>query len=276
MKPGLYLCATPIGNMEDMTYRCVRVLTEADRLFAEDTRHTRGLLEHFGIKRSVISCHEHNEAARAAEICELIRDGLCVAFVSDAGLPGISDPGERLAAAVIAAGLPLFILPGASASLTALVYSGLPTADACFVGFLPRSGSERRERIASLSRHHGTLIIYESPLRVASTAGELCSLWGDRKAVLVRELTKVYEEAVRSTLSGIAERYGEEPPRGECVLVVAGCECTEATAEDLDGLLNKLLASGLSAKDAAKQAAATLDLSRNNAYRRALELKENS
>lgn len=274
MKAGLYLVATPIGNMEDITFRAINTLKEADRLFAEDTRHTRLLLNHFGIKRSVASCHEHNEEQRAAEIAESVVNGMSVAFVSDAGMPGISDPGERLVSFMVREGLPVYVLPGASASITALVLSGLPSADACFVGFLPRSGSERRERIASLARHHGTLIIYESPLRVADTTGELAQLWGDRPAVLMRELTKVYEEAVRSTLAGLAEKYADDPPRGECVLAVGGCEMAEATAEDLDALIIKLLSSGLAAKDAAKQASATLDVSRNDAYKRALELKE--
>lgn len=274
MKAGLYLVATPIGNMEDITLRALSALREADRLYAEDTRHTRGLLGHYGIKREVISCHEHNEAQRADEIADAVLSGLSVAFVSDAGLPGISDPGERLASRMILSGLPVSVLPGASASLTALILSGLPSSDACFVGFLPRSGSERRARLTSLARHHGTLIIYESPLRVADTARELSDLFGDRPAALVRELTKLYEETVRGTLASLADRFRDAPPKGECVLLVGGCTQSAATGEDLEILIKKLLRDGLSAKDAAKQASALLDVPRNDAYRLALALKD--
>ena len=175
LQPKLYLCPTPIGNMEDMTLRALRVLRECHRIYCEDTRNTGAMLSRLGISKPLISCHEHNEEGRAEEIAGRVAEGESIAFVSDAGLPGISDPGERLVAAFIQRGLPFEVLPGPSASLTALVLSGLPAKEACFVGFLPRTGKERREAVARLARHKGTLIVYESPLRVAETAAELAA-----------------------------------------------------------------------------------------------------
>ena len=275
LEAGLYLCGTPIGNMEDITLRALRVLRECSRVYCEDTRNTGALLSRLEISKPLISCHEHNEEQRAAEIAERVQSGEAIAFVSDAGLPGISDPGERLVSAFIRRGLPFFVLPGASASLTALVLSGLPTGEACFVGFLPRAGKERREAVARLSRIKGTLIIYESPLRVAETAGELSVAWGNRAAALCRELTKLHEETFRATLTEIAQRYAEKPPKGETVLVVAGAG-EEAPAASLEETLKRLLSDGVSAKDAAKQASALLDVPRNEAYRLAMELKNSA
>ena len=271
----LYLCPTPIGNMEDMTLRALRVLRECHRIYCEDTRNTGVMLSRLGISKPLISCHEHNEEGRAEEIAGRVAEGEAIAFVSDAGLPGISDPGERLVAAFIQKGLPFEVLPGPSASLTALVLSGLPAKEACFVGFLPRTGKERREAVARLARHKGTLIVYESPLRVAETAAELAAAWGDRKAVLCRELTKLYEETVRSTLSGLAGTYAHKPPKGETVLVIAGAR-DESSGASLEDTLKRLLGEGVSAKDAAKQASALLDVPRNEAYKMAMRIKEDS
>ncbi len=274
LAPMLYLAATPIGNLEDMTLRAVRVLENVSCIYCEDTRHTAALLNRLAIKKPLVSCHEHNEAERADEIIRRVRSGEAVAFVSDAGMPGISDPGERLIAACIQESVPFTVLPGASASLTALVLSGFPSRGACFYGFLPREAKPRREAIASLAGHRGTLIFYESPLRVAATCAELATALGDRPAALVRELTKVYEEAVREPLSVLAARYAEMPPRGECVLLVSGAQDAPAATEaDVRAMLEPLLARGVRAKDAAKEAAALLGTSRNEAYRIALEIK---
>lgn len=259
--------------MEDITLRTLRVLRDCDAVYCEDTRNTGALMNRLEISRPLISCHEHNERTRAEEIGRRVLEGEAIAFVSDAGMPGISDPGERLVTYCIENDIPFEVLPGASASLTALVTSGLPTGEACFVGFLPRSGKERREAVARLARHKGTLIIYESPLRAAATAAELAEAWGNRPAVLLRELTKLYQEAVRSTLLGIAELYQEKPPRGEIVLAVGGAG-EENDGGDLESTLRRLLGQGVSARDAAKQASALLDISRNEAYRMALELQE--
>ncbi|MBR4018844.1 MAG: 16S rRNA (cytidine(1402)-2'-O)-methyltransferase [Clostridia bacterium] len=272
MENKLYLCPTPIGNMEDMTLRTLRVLRECTAVYCEDTRNTGALMNKLEISKPLISCHEHNERGRAEEIGERVLNGEVIAFVSDAGMPGISDPGERLIAHCIEHNIPFEVLPGASASLTALITSGLPSREACFVGFLPRSGKERREAIARLARHRGSLIIYESPLRAAATAAELAEAWGDRQAVLLRELTKLYQEAVRSTLTGLAQTYAHKPPKGEVVLVIAGAEEQSGEA-GLEETLSRLLSQGVSAKDAAKQASALLDVSRNEAYKMALELQ---
>lgn len=269
----LYLCPTPIGNLEDITLRAIRVLSACAAVYCEDTRRTAQLMNHLGLKKPLIACHTHNEAQRGAEMARRVLAGEAVAYVSDAGMPGISDPGERLVRHCIAEGVPFRVLPGPSASLTALVLSGLPTAEALFAGFLPRSGKERREAIARLARQKGTVIFYESPLRLAETAKDLLAAWGDRPAVLCRELTKLYEEAVRDTLSGLAGRYASEPPKGECVLLVGGLQDGEGSEADLDATLSRLLGEGLSAKDAARQASALLDVPRNEAYSRALALK---
>lgn len=275
LEPKLYLCATPIGNLEDITLRVVRVLGEADCVYAEDTRRSGALLKHLAIQKPLLSCHAHNEAQKAEEIVQKVKGGARVAYVSDAGLPGISDPGERLIAACIRESVPFEVLPGASAPLLALVMSGLPVQNACFAGFLPRETKARRERLAKLSRHPGTLLFYESPLRVRATLEELLSTYGDRPAALLRELTKLHEEAVRGTLSSLVARYESEPPRGECVLAVGGApEDEEAAPERLEEFLTRLLAQGVSAKDAAKQASAVLDVPRNEAYALALKLKE--
>ena len=275
LEPMLYLAATPIGNMEDITLRTIRVLKNVSSIYCEDTRHTAALLNRLSIKKQLISCHEHNENERSDEILRRVRGGEAIAFVSDAGMPGISDPGERLVAACIREDIPFTVLPGASASLTALVLSGFPSRSACFYGFLPRETKPRREAVAELAGHRGTLILYESPLRVSATCRELAEALGDRPAALVRELTKMHEEAVRETLSVLAERYAETPPRGECVLVVGGApDAPAASKEDARAMLSSLLARGVRAKDAAKEVSALLGTPRNEAYRLALEIKD--
>ena len=275
LEPMLYLAATPIGNMEDITLRTIRVLKNVSSIYCEDTRHTAALLNRLSIKKQLISCHEHNENERSDEILRRVRGGEAIAFVSDAGMPGISDPGERLVTACIREDVPFTVLPGASASLTALVLSGFPSRSACFYGFLPRETKPRREAVAELAGHRGTLILYESPLRVSATCRELAEALGDRPAALVRELTKLHEEAVRETLSVLAERYAETPPRGECVLVVGGApDAPAASKEDARAMLSSLLARGVRAKDAAKEVSALLGTSRNEAYRLALEIKD--
>ncbi|MBO6062203.1 MAG: 16S rRNA (cytidine(1402)-2'-O)-methyltransferase, partial [Clostridia bacterium] len=218
----LYLCATPIGNMGDITRRVLEALEGAEVVFCEDTRNSGALLNKLGLKKRLESCHEHNEEAAAERIVKLIRAGSAVAYISDAGMPCISDPGERLVRACIENGVPFEVLPGASASLTAAIMSGLPTGRIFFAGFLPRENRERTELLAEIRRTRATVVLYESPYRVGATLKELYELMGDRKAALVREITKLYEETVRGTLSSLAERYAGEPPKGECVLVISG------------------------------------------------------
>lgn len=269
----LYLVPTPIGNMEDITLRTLRVLRECDKVYCEDTRRTGALLHQLEIKKPLVACHEHNERERAEQLVRELGEGLNIAYASDAGMPGISDPGALLVRECIENGLPYTVLPGASASLTALVLSGFPSENACFAGFLPREGKKRRERIAALCSHPGTLIFYESPLRLSATCAELYALLGERDAALCRELSKLYEECVRAPLSELAERYKDQAPRGECVLLVAQ-RGENAQSSDPRELLSELLSRGLSAKDAAKQASALADIPRNEAYALALELQK--
>ncbi len=267
LSPMLYLCATPIGNMEDITLRAVRVLGAVSAVYCEDTRRTGALLSRLGIKKPLVSCRAQNENARAAEIVSRVKAGEAVAYASDAGMPGISDPGERLVAACVAAGVPYTVVPGASALTTALVLSGFPSKNACFVGFLPREGKERREAIGAVKSHRGTLVFYESPLRVSATAKELAEELGERDCALCRELTKLHEQVVRGTLSSLAERYAETPPKGECALVVAGAgEEAAMPDEDARALAQALVREGLSAKDAARELAERAGMSKNEAY----------
>ena len=275
LAPKLYLCATPIGNMGDITERARQALEQADRIFCEDTRNTGALLERLGIKcKKLTAAHMHNEQEQAEKIAELVRGGGIAVYASDAGMPCISDPGERIVKHFIDNCLPFEVLPGASAALTAAICSGLPTRRIYFAGFLPRENKERAEFLAEIKRVKATVVIYESPYRVGAALEELKAVLGERRAAVSRELTKLYEETVRGTLSELAERYKDEAPRGECVITVSGeGEAGEETAESMDEMLIRLMASGMSAKDAAKQTALMLDVPRNEAYARAVELK---
>jgi 16S rRNA (cytidine1402-2'-O)-methyltransferase len=214
----LVVCPTPIGNLEDVTLRVLAALREADVVACEDTRRTRILLDRYGVKARLVSYHEHNERARASELVSRMRDGAVVALVSDAGMPLVSDPGYVLVRACVAAGLPIEVLPGPSAAITALVASGLPADEWSFHGFLPRKKGELRR---VLSERGGTLVAFESPRRVPATLSLLAELDATREVALCRELTKVHEEIVRGPAGELAERYTDAPPRGEVVLVIA-------------------------------------------------------
>jgi 16S rRNA (cytidine1402-2'-O)-methyltransferase len=218
----LYLCATPIGNLEDMTFRAVRMLREVSLIAAEDTRHTRKLLSHFDIHTPLISYHEHNKTGRGPELITRMQAGESVAVVSDAGLPGVSDPGADLVKLAIEAGLTVSPVPGPNAALSALVCSGLDTRTFYFIGFLPKTSKKRREFLGSLVNISATLILYESPHRVTDTLNELAAVLGDRPAVAGRELTKKFEEFVRGTLTGLSRHFQANPPRGEFTLVIGG------------------------------------------------------
>jgi 16S rRNA (cytidine1402-2'-O)-methyltransferase len=213
----LVVCPTPIGNLEDVTLRVLAALREADVVACEDTRRTRVLLDRYGVKARLVSYHEHNERSRAGQLVERMRDGETVALVSDAGMPLVSDPGYVLVRACVAAGLPVEVLPGPSAAITALVASGLPADEWRFGGFLPRKKGELRQ---ALSEPGGTLVAFESPRRVPATLALLASLDPDREVAVCRELTKAHEEIVRGRAAELAERYAETPPRGEVVLVM--------------------------------------------------------
>jgi 16S rRNA (cytidine1402-2'-O)-methyltransferase len=224
MKTGkLVLCATPIGNLDDMSRRALRVLEEADVIACEDTRRARKLLGHFGIRaRALVVLNDATERRRAGDLVRRVEGGATVVLTSDAGMPGLSDPGYRLVRAAVDAGLAIEVVPGPNAALSALVLSGLPPARFVFEGFLPRRAGERRRRIAELREERRTLVLYESPHRVAETLADLLDGLGDRPATLARELTKLHEEVRRGTLAELLAGVREEPPRGEIVLVIGG------------------------------------------------------
>ena len=271
----LYLIATPIGNLGDITYRAVQTLEACDEVWCEDTRQTAKLLNHLNIKKPLVSCHEYTQKEKAPQLLEKLRAGLDVAYVSDAGLPGISDPGAVLIQACIEAKLPYTVLPGPSAVLTAAVLSGLPLHRFTFFGFLPREGAERRQALADIAACGCTAILYESPHRVKETLSDVLAAAGDCPCALVRELTKVYESCQRGTISEVLSALPQEV-KGECVLLFSvPSKMEEApTAEDLDDLLLKLM-DHMSLKDAAREASETLKLPKKQVYARALELREN-
>src|SRR6267143_1249309 len=220
--PGiLYVVSTPIGNLEDITHRAIRVLGEVDLIACEDTRHTHKLLQHYGISTKTISYHEHNEQERSGELIDLLLRGTNLAVVSDAGTPGISDPGFRLIRLAVAKDVQVVPIPGPSALITALVASGLPTDEFFFGGFLPARSGARQARLNELRSVPGTLIFYEAPHRLAATLKDAHETLGEREAVVARELTKLHEEVRHGRLSELATHYGvEENPRGEIVLLI--------------------------------------------------------
>jgi len=279
--PGtLYLVATPIGNLEDITHRAVRVLGEVDLIACEDTRHTRKLLNHYGINTKTISYHEHNERERAVELIEQLKSGLSVALVTDAGMPSISDPGFRLTRAAIESELRVVPIPGANALTTALVASGLPTDEFFFGGFLPSRSGARRARLAELRSVPATLIFYEGPHRIAATLRDACEILGERDAVVARELTKLHEELARGRLSELAERFEDaENARGEIVLiidrtVIGGAASEGETQLTIGGVVAQFEEAGLDHRAALKKAARELGLSRDEAYRRLVAERE--
>lgn len=227
-KGKLFLVGTPIGNLEDMTFRAVRTLQEADIIAAEDTRQTRKLLTHFDISPAkLVSYHEHNKAASGPELIRLIIEGKNLALVSDAGLPAISDPGSDLVKLALEANISVIPVPGANAALSALIVSGLPTERFMFLGFLPRDSKERGQLLKSLEDEMGTLLMYESPHRVIKTLEALLDVWGNRRIVLARELTKRYEELTRGSIQDCLDWLLEHPPLGEYCLVIEGAGSEE-------------------------------------------------
>jgi len=269
----LYVVATPIGNLEDVTLRALRVLREAELVLAEDTRRTRVLLERHGIAARPRSLHAHNEAARADEALAALAAGQRVALVSDAGTPLVSDPGGRLVARAVAAGHEVVPVPGASAALAALVASGLPADAFTCVGFLPRKAGERAARLAALAARPETLIVFESPRRLAATLAELARVFGDeRRACVSRELTKLHEENARGTLAALARRFAGGA-RGEVTLVIEGAPAAPAApaADELRERVRAALAAGASARDVASRLARETGAPRRAIYAIAVE-----
>ncbi|MDA1081222.1 MAG: 16S rRNA (cytidine(1402)-2'-O)-methyltransferase [Gemmatimonadetes bacterium] len=268
----LYVVSTPIGNLGDLSQRARDTLETAGLVLAEDTRHSRALLTHFGIKTSVESYHEHNEARSTPKVIARLDAGLNVAIISDAGTPLLSDPGARLVRAAIDAGIAVVPIPGASAMLSALVGSGLSADRFTFFGFLDRKGTDRKSALAEIVALEHTAVLYEAPGRVASLLAELSEAGaGGRATVVARELTKQYEEFVRGTASELAARFGESPPRGEVVVLMAGAEVAAVTEEVLRERANALRADGLSAREVARVLSIECGASRNVAYRLAHE-----
>lgn len=272
----LYLCATPIGNLGDITYRAVELLRTADLIAAEDTRHTRGLLAHYDIHTPMTSYHEHNKDRKGPELIARMQAGETIVCVSDAGLPGIADPGGDLARRAIAIGVSVTPLPGANAALSALICAGLPLEGFTFVGFLPRKEKKRRELLARVAAYPETLIFYEAPHRLRETLDALAeSLGRARQACAARELTKKFEEFRRAPLGELSDYYRENEPRGEFVIVVAGSDESAAAADDVEemSLIEHYathIAAGLDKKEAMRRTAQERGISRRDVYQAVL------
>ena len=274
----LYLVPTPIGNLGDISERCRRTLEEADFIAAEDTRVSLKLLNYLGIKKSLVSYYEHNKAFKGNVILDRILAGETCALVSDAGSPAISDPGEDLVRLCAEHGITVTAIPGPCAVITALSISGLPTGRFCFEGFLSTAKKSRKEHLSSLKGETRTMIFYEAPHKLVATLEDLAEAFGaERKISLCRELTKLHEEVVRTTLGEAIAKYTENGPKGEFVLVVDGAAPVEKevpTAEDAGEMVKRLMSEGLSRKDAIKQTAKALDLPKNVVYDAALSIDE--
>ena len=265
----LYICPTPIGNLEDITLRTIRILSEVDYIAAEDTRHSIKLLNHLEIKKPLISLHEHNEMYKSEEIIKLINQDHDVALVSDAGMPGISDPGEKLIRQCIEQNIEVITLPGPSAFITALVNSGLDTTRFTFIGFLDRNNKKRKADLQALKTREETLIFYEAPHRIEKMLNELYETLGDRKIVIARELTKKYEQYIRTNLKNLIDTIESLEKRGEMVIILEGIKHTEEAEMDMievEEKIRKLLSDGLSTKDVAKHISEQYKIKKNDAY----------
>ena len=282
MAGTLYLCATPIGNLEDMTFRCVRVLKEADLIAAEDTRNSIRLLNHFEIRTPMTSYHEYNKIEKGRKLVEKLQEGLDIALITDAGTPGISDPGEELVRMCREAGICVTAVPGAAACITALTISGLPTRRFAFEAFLPTDKKERALILEELKKETRTIVLYEAPHRLLKTLELLLDALGDRQVRVCRELTKKHETVYEATLSGAVSYYKEEKPRGECVLVIRGKDAEEIRREQqesweeisLEAHMKQYLAKGMDRKEAMKQVAKDRGVGKREVYQALLQQKE--
>jgi 16S rRNA (cytidine1402-2'-O)-methyltransferase len=278
----LYLVATPIGNLEDITLRALRILREADQIAAEDTRHTQKLLTHYDISRPLVSYHEHNEMTRAPELLIALEQGAKIALVSDAGVPLVSDPGHRLVTLCLRHQIPVVPVPGPSALLAALSASGLPNEEFLFVGFLPARSGERRRALERLRIEDRTIILYEAPHRVEECIADAKEILGDRPACLAREVTKLHEEFRRGKLSAIAASLEERPARGEITLLLGAADPAEArehvdSAQSLSDRVEELIRQAkLDRKEALKLAAKERGLTRRAAYHQMIEQRDGS
>ncbi len=275
-KGTLYLCATPIGNLEDITYRTVRCLREADLIAAEDTRHTKQLLSAYEIDTPLTSYHEHNKAEKGPLLIQKLQEGTILALVSDAGMPAICDPGSDLVRLAIEAGIPVVPLPGPNAGLTGLIASGMDTTRFTFIGFLPKTQKHRLPVLESIKEYEGTLIFYEAPHRIQHVLTEIMAVLGDRRAVLCRELTKKYEQYMRGTLGQLKDELAAQGARGEFVILVAGAEPkTMAAADgnvDYASLVQELMDQGVDKKEAVRMVARRCGVPKRSVYQAALTL----
>lgn len=281
MNPGtLYLCATPIGNLEDMTFRVIRTLKEVDMIAAEDTRNSIKLLNHFEIKTPMTSYHEYNKIEKGHKLVQMLLEGKNLALITDAGTPGISDPGEELVQMCYGAGVPVTSLPGAAACITALTLSGLSTRRFAFEAFLPSDKKERQQVLEELKNDTRTVICYEAPHRLVKTLKELLEALGDRRITICRELTKKHETAWQTHIAEACEYYQENAPKGECVLVIEGRSREELKAEEqeqweqmpLEAHMEHYESQGMDHKSAMKQVAKDRGVSKRDIYRMLLEL----
>lgn len=278
-KGKLYLVATPIGNLEDITLRALNTLKQVDIIAAEDTRQTLKLLNHFGIAKPLTSYHEHNKRKKGSYLLEMLLEGKNIALVSDAGTPGISDPGEEIVREVVLHGIEVIAIPGPSAVIAALVVSGLTSGRFVFEGFLPVNKRSRRERIESLRNETRTIVLYEAPHKLIYTLKDLKEILGERRIVLARELTKKFEEVIRCTLGEAIDKYSEKGPKGEYVLIVEGADekaILKASHEEWNRVpinehLEMHIEKGMSKKEAIKKIAQERGLSKGEVYRALLE-----
>lgn len=278
-KGTLYLCATPIGNLEDITLRVLRVLKEVDLIAAEDTRRTRKLLSYYRLSTPLTSYHQHNRGQKGEHLLRLLMSGKRVALVSDAGMPGISDPGAELVARALESGIPVVPLPGASAAITALVVSGLPCAAFVFEGFLPATKKARRNKLTGLEQENRTIVFYEAPHRVLETLADLLAIFGNRRMAVARELTKWHEEVVRGTVQEVLEYFRERPLQGEFTLVVAGCTVEKSDIacsprKTPTEMVSFLESAGIERRQALREVARQYGVSRREIYKVILQEKE--
>lgn len=275
-KGTLYLCATPIGNLEDITYRTVRCLREADLIAAEDTRHTKQLLSAYEIDTPLTSYHEHNKAEKGPLLIQKLQEGTMLALVSDAGMPAICDPGSDLVRLAIEAGIPVVPLPGPNAGLTGLIASGMDTTRFTFIGFLPKTQKHRLPVLERIKQYEGTLIFYEAPHRIQHVLTEIMAVLGDRQAVLCRELTKKYEQYMRGTLSQLQHELAAQGTRGEFVILVAGAEPEDPAAADGNvdyaSFVQELMDQGVDKKEAVRMVARRCGVPKRSVYQAALTL----
>ena len=276
MTGSLYIVATPIGNLEDITLRAIRVLKEVDLIAAEDTRHTKHLLDRYSIERPLTSYHDHNKEEKGPVLIARLLEGKNIALVSDAGTPGISDPGYFLINLAVAQNVPVVPIPGATAAITALSISGLPTDSFVFEGFLPAKQTARLKRLREIEDERRTIIFYEAPHKILKAVEDLLAVLGDRRAVVTRELTKIHEETIRGTLSEILIKLNQGSLKGEFTIIVHGAS-NENKKQDVDAaeyLKNLMIHRGLSRKEAVSVAAEELGLPKKEVYKESLKLRQ--